>query len=81
MTNEIVETRYILRQNLIFVTTHVFENSYVVLAVTSDRVSVCAHLTREEAMALSRNLEEIVAAYDATVDRYHEVCDEPAVSA
>jgi hypothetical protein len=37
-------------------------------------------MTREETMVLSRNLEEIVAAYDATVDRYHEQCDEPAVA-
>jgi hypothetical protein len=42
---------------------------------------VTVHLTREQALQLSKNLEEVVAVYDATVDRYHEVCDEPAVSA
>lgn len=43
-------------------------------------VGVDIHITREQAMTLSRNLEEIVAAYDATVDRYHEVCDEPVTA-
>jgi hypothetical protein len=37
-------------------------------------------LTREDAVKLAKNLEEIVAAYDATVDRYHDVCDEPVAA-
>jgi len=40
--------------------------------------SIITHtLTREDAIHISKNLEDVVAAYDATVDHYHDQCDEP----
>jgi hypothetical protein len=38
---------------------------------------ITIHVSREQALAISKNLVDVVAAYDATVDHYHDVCDEP----
>lgn len=40
-------------------------------------IIITYHITREDAIQLAQNLTDVVAAYDATVDRYHDVCDEP----
>jgi hypothetical protein len=79
--NSILESRYLDTPSG-KIRSHIFNDSKVIIGFESERAGINSsiHITREEAIQLSRNLEEIVAAYDATVDRYHEVCDEPVAA-
>lgn len=57
----------------------IFATGTAVLSMYGSGFTLDIHLTHDQAVQLSKDLEEIVAAYDATVDHYHDVCDEPVV--
>lgn len=79
MTNGILTDREIQTRAGKLKTT-IFEEGQVIFSIHKAGIMIDLHLTREEAATLSKALETVVAAYDATVDHYHDVCDEPATA-
>jgi hypothetical protein len=80
MTNEIIIQKRCAAKHGNDVHTSSFEDGTVTISAGSPGVSVIVHFTREQAGQLIRDLETVTSAYDATVDRYHEQCDEPVAA-
>ena len=56
--------------------TTIFDNGKVQITLYGPVVTTF-HLNRDDAVRFSKNLKDLVAAYDATVDHNPDVCDGP----
>lgn len=68
-----------LRTGRVSISAHDTKDTEIILSQTADAISINLHFSREEAGAVLKTLEEVIAAYDATAAKKEEgaQCPDP----
>lgn len=57
----------------------VWEDGKAMVSVDSVGVHTCLHFTLEDAKFVRDAFDRGISEYEAGIDRYHDICDEPPV--
>jgi hypothetical protein len=80
MTNKQVHREYLDKPLSGGIAVTVWEEGGAMVSVDSIGAHVCLHFTLEDAKFVRDTLDRGISEYEAGIDRYHDICDEPPVA-